>query len=104
MPACRLIVLLAINLVPVGRGPKEAKVIGGGGFVVVCDSWVDLWRQRKREDLNGNSGWRRGSGGRESTVLLGEERTECECRAGGRIKTLSENETQVEMRYAGMEL
>ena len=42
--------------------------------------------------------------GRESTVLLGEERTECECRAGGRIKTLSENETQVEMRYAGMEL
>ena len=99
MPACRLIVLLAINLVPVGRGPKEAKVIGGGGIVVVCDSRADLWRQRKREDLNGNSGWRR-----ESTVLLGEERTECECRAGGRIKTLSENETQVEMRYAGMEL
>ena len=67
MTACRLIVLLAINLVPVGRRPKEAKVIGGtGGCIVVvffvCDFWPDLGRQRKREKQNGNNGWRKGEG------------------------------------------
>ena len=43
--------------------------------------------------------------GRESTVLLGEGGQSASAELeGGRMKTLSENETQVETRYAGMEI